>query len=67
MCAVFPRVARENRTQKIGKHHAAAGKKRGYDMGTRSLSKPLLWQDTTRYGFIDYSSTLDVLNPLAIR
>jgi len=28
-CAVFPRYARKNRTQKIGKYLAAAGKKRG--------------------------------------
>jgi hypothetical protein len=26
-CAVFSRYARENRTQKIGQYHAAAGKK----------------------------------------
>jgi len=28
-CAVFPRSARKNRTQKVGTCHAAAGEKRG--------------------------------------
>jgi len=32
MCAVFPRVARKNRTPTIGMYHAAAGKKCGVEM-----------------------------------
>jgi hypothetical protein len=32
LCAVFPRVARKNRTQKIGKYHAAAGEMCGFMM-----------------------------------
>jgi hypothetical protein len=32
MCAVFPRAARKNRTQKIDKYHAAAGEKRIFEM-----------------------------------
>src|SRR6476469_9245665 len=30
LCAVFPREARKNCTQKIVKYHAVAGKKRGF-------------------------------------
>jgi hypothetical protein len=32
VCAVFPRYTQKNRTQKIIKHHAVAGEKRGSRM-----------------------------------
>jgi hypothetical protein len=31
LCGVFPRYAGKNRTQMIGKYHAAAGKMHGFE------------------------------------
>src|SRR6187397_3023794 len=38
-CTVFPRCARKNRTQMIGKYHAAAGR-RDFKRGSRVLAQP---------------------------
>jgi len=39
MCAVFPRVARKNRTPTIGTYHAAAGKKCGFEMRNNATAE----------------------------
>jgi len=41
-CAVFPRVARKNRTPTIGTYHAAAGNKRGVEMRNNATALLLL-------------------------